>query len=316
MTKFRVVPDPAEVLPEVLEAEHRRPSVSWPGLYLLVAAMVLIWTCNFVIGKVATREFSVLTLAGIRIQVAALLLLVMFTARRGFAGFKQLRANWKLMTLLGAFGVTGNQVFFVLGLKYTSVAHSSLIVSLGPVFVLVLARFYGLEKLSGLKIAGLALCLAGVGILVGGHHNGQYSSLLGDCFIASGSLAFACYVILSKEVSARFDSLSLNTFTFLAGALMTIPLAAVGLARGGTAQVTWHGWLAMLYMAVFSSVAGYLIFYYALQYIPATRMSAFSYLQPPLATALSFVLLAEPITLPLIAGGLVIFTGVYLTEKG
>lgn len=316
MTKFPVVPDPAEVLPEVLEAEHRRPSVSWPGLYLLVAAMVLIWSCNFIIGKIATREFSVLALAGIRIQVAALILLVIFTARRGPAGFAELRMNWKLMALLGLFGVAGNQGFFVLGLNYTSVAHSSLIVSLGPVFVLVLARLYGLERLSRLKISGLALSMAGVAILVGEHHNGQHSSLLGDCFIASGSLAFACYVILSKEVSARFDSLSLNTFTYLAGAVMTIPLTAAGLALGGTARVTWHGWLAMLYMAAFSSVAAYLIFYYGLQYIPATRMSAFSYLQPPIATALSFVLLAEPITLPLVAGGLVIFTGVYLTEKG
>jgi drug/metabolite transporter (DMT)-like permease len=72
----------------------------------------------------------------------------------------------------------------------------------------------------------------------------------------------------------------------------------------------------MLYMAAFSSVAAYLIFYYGLQYIPATRMSAFSYLQPPIATTMSWMLLGERVTLPLVAGGLVIFAGVYLTERG
>ncbi len=311
-----VVPDPVEVLPEVLAAEHRRPSVTWAGLYALVGAMVLMWSINFTIGKIATRQFSALALSAIRIQVAAVILLAIFVARRGLSGFAEFRSHWKLMALLGLFGVVGNQGFFVLGLALTSVAHSSLIVSLGPVFVLVLARLHGLEKLSRLKIAGLAVSVAGVAILVSEHHNGQHSSLLGDCFIASGSLTFAYFVILSKEVTTRFDSLSLNTFTYTSGAVMMIPLSAAGLARGGIAHVNVHGWLAMLYMAAFSSVAAYLIFYYGLQYIPATRMSAFSYLQPPIATALSWVLLGEPITLPLVAGGLVIFTGVYLTEKG
>src|SRR5512140_747757 len=157
-----VIPDPIEVLPEVLEAEQRRPSVTWAGLYALVGSMVLMWSVNFIIGKSATRQVSALALSAIRIQVAAIMLLGIFVARRGLTGFAEFRANWKLMALLGLFGVAGNQGFFVLGLALTSVAHSSLIVSLGPVFVLVLARLHGLEKLSRLKIAGLAVSMAGV----------------------------------------------------------------------------------------------------------------------------------------------------------
>jgi drug/metabolite transporter (DMT)-like permease len=69
-------------------------------------------------------------------------------------------------------------------------------------------------------------------------------------------------------------------------------------------------------MAVFPSVVWYLIYYYALTRVPASRVSAFSYLQPPLAAAMGVLFLGEHITTPLVAGGTVIFTGVVLTERG
>ena len=53
------------------------------------------------------------------------------------------------------------------------------------------------------------------------------------------------------------------------------------------AHVSAAAWLSMLYMALFPSVLAYLIYYYALAHIPASRVSAFSYLQPVFATAMA-----------------------------
>ncbi len=69
-------------------------------------------------------------------------------------------------------------------------------------------------------------------------------------------------------------------------------------------------------MALFSSVISYLIYYYALSKISASRVSAFNYLQPVVATLLAAVMLGERVTLPVVAGGAVVFSGVYLTERG
>ena len=68
-------------------------------------------------------------------------------------------------------------------------------------------------------------------------------------------------------------------------------------------------------MALFPSVICYLIYYYALTYIPASRVAAFNYLQPVLATLMAVIALGERVTWPLVAGGAVIFSGVYLTER-
>ena len=304
------------VVEEVLEVEHAQPPISRPLLYVLVGLMVMMWTANYIVGKIAVREFGLWTLGGLRIEVAAAIMLALFLARRSAAGLRSLRQNWKVLGLLSLVGVVFNQMLFIAGLKYTSVAHASLIISLGPVFVLILARLHGLERLSALKIAGMAVSLAGLALLAGEHHNGSGPSLLGDLFTVAGSMAFAYYVILGKEVTPRFDSLSLNTFVYLLGAAVLLPVTVGGLAGGGLAQVTWKGWLAMGYMTVFCSVIAYLIFYFALHYVSATRLATLSYLQPPLATLLGLLFLKEQITLRLIAGAAIIFAGVYVTEKG
>lgn len=301
----------------MLKAERGPLPVSRARLYLLIALMVLLWSANFIIGKVAVREFPVLTLSGLRVMLAAAILLAFFTARNGLGGFAALRREWKLMALLGLFGVVFNQVFFIAGLKYTSVAHSSLIISLSPVFVLVIARLHRLEELSTMKIAGLAMSMAGVAVLAGERGGqGPGPSLLGDLLAIAGSISFAYYVVIGKEVTPRFDSLSMNTFTYALGALMLAPVTVGGLLRGGAAGVSGKAWLAMVYMAACASVAAYVIFYYALRFVSATRMTALSYLQPVLATLLGLFLLKEPITPRLLVGAAVVFAGVYLTEKG
>jgi drug/metabolite transporter (DMT)-like permease len=107
-----------------------------------------------------------------------------------------------------------------------------------------------------------------------------------------------------------------NTVAYLGGAAAMAPLT-LSLAAGfpfGT--VTARGWASLLYMALFPSMVCYLIYYYALTHIPASRLSAFSYLQPLLATLLALALLGERISGGLAAGGALVLAGVYLTERG
>jgi drug/metabolite transporter (DMT)-like permease len=68
-------------------------------------------------------------------------------------------------------------------------------------------------------------------------------------------------------------------------------------------------------MAIFPAVLSTLIFYYALTYIPASRVSAVLYLQPLVATLLAIPTLGEPVTWALAFGGILVLSGVYLTER-
>jgi drug/metabolite transporter (DMT)-like permease len=81
------------------------------------------------------------------------------------------------------------------------------------------------------------------------------------------------------------------------------------------ATVPWSAWASVFYMALGPSVICYLIYYYALGHMAASRLSAFNYLLPPLATLLGVWTLGEHLTVWTVVSALVIFSGIYIVER-
>jgi drug/metabolite transporter (DMT)-like permease len=86
-------------------------------------------------------------------------------------------------------------------------------------------------------------------------------------------------------------------------------------SRFDLSKASAEAWLSLIYMAVFAAVLAYLIYYYALTYLPASRVSAVSYLQPVVATLFAVGFLGERISAVLIIGGILVLTGVVITER-
>ncbi len=99
------------------------------ALYALILLMVAFWSGNYIAGKIALREFSPLLLAGLRIGFAGLMILPVLPFRRS-EPWPSASGVVRLL-VLGILGVTLNQLFFIVGLSRTSVAHSALMPSSG-----------------------------------------------------------------------------------------------------------------------------------------------------------------------------------------
>lgn len=284
-------------------------------LYWLLLLMVFFWSVNFIVAKVALREFPSFLLAMLRVIVAGAAMLPIFALRqRRRAARLRGREGVKLF-FLGAFGVALNQVFFILGLARTSVAHSAILIATTPVQVLLLAAAIGQEKLTFRKVTGLLIAMGGVGVLQLARNSGS-PTLVGDVLILLCGLTLAFYTVFGKQVTQRHDSITMNTFAYTGGAVLVLPLVAWEARHFDFGAVSIAGWLSLLYMALFSSVAAYIIYNYALTHIAASRVSAFSYLQPVFATAMAIPLLHEHMTGGLAAGGALVLTGVIMTERG
>jgi drug/metabolite transporter (DMT)-like permease len=80
-------------------------------------------------------------------------------------------------------------------------------------------------------------------------------------------------------------------------------------------RITWKVWTGLAYMALFPAVICYLIYYYALTWIPASRVSAFAYLQPLIAVLIAIPVLGEYPTRSLLAGGTLVLAGVFVAER-
>ena len=206
-------------------------------------------------------------------------------------------------------------MFFNLGLSLTTVSHSALIVGLGPVYVLLLAWMQGLETIGAQKVLGMVLAFAGVATL--GLEHGfslQGGTLVGDLMTMGGSLAFSLYVVLGKKVARKYDSLEMNFYNYVAAAVMILPVTLRQGLLFDWRAVSLQGWLALGYTALFASVLAYLIYFWALRHVTASRIAAFSYLLPLMATSFGILLLGEKPSLQLFIGGGLVLFGVYLAE--
>jgi drug/metabolite transporter (DMT)-like permease len=143
----------------------------------------------------------------------------------------------------------------------------------------------------------------------------QTQNLLGDFFTLAGSLAFAYFTVLSKNVASRYGPVPLTCFTYFAGACLLLPIGLPFILKVEWLHLTWGSYLAFFYIAVLSSVLAQLIFYYALRRMSASRLASLTYLQPIVTTISSVLVLSEKLSINFIIGGSVVLTGMVLTQR-
>ena len=220
------------------------------------------------------------------------------------------------MTAMAATGIALNQLTFIGGMARTTVAHTGLIVALGPVMVLVIAVLIKLETLTAGKVAGMLVAFAGVGVLTAekaGSGNGSH--WLGDLIMLASVLVFSVYTVLMKEVASDFDGLTLNTLTFGLGGIMMLPFCGRAVLVTNWAAISIVAWSGLAFLVTFGTVISYMIFAYVMTELVASRAAAFNYLQPVIASGLGIWVLSERLTSKVLIGGGLILAGVYLTER-
>jgi drug/metabolite transporter (DMT)-like permease len=277
--------------------------------------MFVLWSFNYLAGKISLRHMEPFTLAAFRIELATLVILPFYFLRKNPMRL-QVRDIWTL-SYLGFFLVV-NQVFFTVGLAYTTSGHSSMILATGPIIVLLFARALKLEALTTGKIFGMAIAFIGVAILATeqGLNLRHSATLAGDLITLIGTTSFSVYAVLGKKFARQYDSISMNTFNLIAGALILLPLSIHRAIHLDWRSVGWAGWTGLVYMAAISSVVAYTLFYWVLRYMDASRVAAVNYLQPIGAILVAAAFLGEVPTRNLLLGGALILLGVYLAERG
>ena len=182
--------------------------------------------------------------------------------------------------------------------------------------MLLLARLMKMERLSARKILGMLVALSGVVLIQLTPEKSGGAHWLGDLFALCGSLTFAAFTVFGKQITNRHNSITINAFAYFGGSFALLPLV---LWLGGSidlAALSTRAWMAIAYMAVFPSVLCYLGYFHALNYVSASRVAVFSYLQPAMATLMAVPLLGETVSSTLIIGGCIAILGVGITQRG
>ena len=286
-----------------------------PPLALLAAfGAMFFWGLNYSFAKMAVQEIDPFAVAFVRVLVATPLLFLAL-ARKGTAGFTT--AELKLAIPLGLSGVLANQVFFITGIRRTTPAHSSLVVALLPIVVLVLANLMLRERLTLLKISGMTVALAGV-LLISLSDGWSFSreTSTGDLLTFCGVCAFAYYTVAGKGIVPGLGVLRTTALSFLVGGAAMIPLALPATLRQNWGSVSTQGWIGLAYVVLIGTYLCYLLYYWALSRIESGKVAAFMYLQPVVAGVTSYLLLDEMPQGHFLLGGAAVLAGVFLAERG
>ena len=284
-------------------------------LYVTVVAVYLFWGGNFVFSKVALKEMPGALVAGMRTALAAALLMAVYKGRNSDGRPPLRRDEYPRLCLIGVCGIAVNQICFLVGLSLTTASHAALVIGLTPFMVLALAWFRGHEDFTSKRAMGLAVAVGGMMLLQRPAASAQTASLAGDLLILGAGLSFAVYTVFGKELAAEHGGMAVVAVSYAAGSLFLLPMTLFLASQFDFAQVSAAAWWAFGYMTIVSSVLCYIGWAYALKRLPASRLSAFSYLQPLVATLLALPMLGEPITATLVGGGGLIMAGVFLSER-
>jgi drug/metabolite transporter (DMT)-like permease len=285
-------------------------------IYLKLFCTAMCWSGTFVAGRLLAGEVAPLSAAFLRFLIASLLLLILTYRRHGHLprpGGRQLAG----LVVLGLTGVVSYNLFFFKGLTLVSAGRASVIIANNPIMITLFAAFIFREPLNARKVIGVLVSVSGAIVAIS---KGDPASLFqgglgwGDGMIFCCVLSWVAYTLVGKAVLAGLSPLVAVTYSALIGTL-GLGGAALGTGLlGGMAGYDLVNWLSLGYLGVFGTVIGFIWYYEGVRAIGAARASLFINFVPLGAMGMAFVLLGEPVTLSLVAGTLLVISGVYLTS--
>ena len=126
----------------------------------------------------------------------------------------------------GIVGMFGINIFFNESVKYLSLSLAAVLLSLSPVFVVLLSYFFYKEKITLIKIISIILAFIGCVFVSNVLYSDVRLSLWG---VASGllcALSYALYTIISrKAINKGYNSLTITLYAFIFISIVTIPFA-------------------------------------------------------------------------------------------
>lgn len=238
------------------------------------------------------------------------------------------RADWRRLTWLGIAGVPMNQGLFLWGLSLTSPAHAGLLYGLTPAVVLLMRARSGRETVTRARVAGIALALAGVVLVLvdsamhvpaatSSSHQAATRPLAGDLLVLCAVFSWASYTAYSSEVVARIGAVRATAGALSIGAAVYAPIGAFlwwhsGWSPAGVSNTAWFG---LLWLIVMSSVAAYLLWYYAIKHLDASRVAVFNNLQPIGTAVTQWAVFGLPLGAAFVAGGALAVAGVVVAQQ-
>jgi len=289
-----------------LHRSHRR---ALPALILGGAAI----GCSPIFVRVS--EVGPLATAFWRLALALLPLLLMYGREPAVPGAHRRPRKFREYAEVAAPGLflAVDLATWHLSLHLTSVANSTLLVNVAPIFVTLFSWLVLGQRIRAGFLVGLAVSLIGIVVLKGGSRALGGGGITGDGLAVLAAAFYAGYILLLGRVRKTYATTIIMVWSTVSAAAFTGLLT--WFAEPAVLPVTIAGWLTLIGLAWISQAAGQSLITFALAWVPATMSSLTLLVQPVIASLLAWLLLKEPLTGAQIAGGTIVLTGIVVARR-
>jgi len=276
-----------------------------------------LWGGTWVAGRILAQSISPMPAAFLRFTLASLLLIFMCCRAERRMPFPKRNQILPLM-FLGATGVFAYSYFFFTGLQTMPAGRAALIVACIPVCISIFSAVFYKEKFGPVRVIGALTSLVGVSVVIAdGNPLGLLSGGVGrgDIMILGCVVSWTAYSLGGRSVMKTLPPLTTVAWSCIFGTLMLLPAALAGGLFEDTARARTIDWVCIVYLGILATGLAYFWYYQAISVIGASRAGIFINTVPVFAVVMGFLLLGEPVHLSLLTGGLMVVSGVYLTNK-
>lgn len=277
--------------------------------HALLFMVCWIWGLAFIAVKAMLEEVSYLTVNLARFLLASLFLLPFLA----FYRVKRPRLDareWGMILAAGICAAYGYQLAVNYGETLVPAGTASLVANTTPVFAALLAYFFLRERLGAWKVAGIIAALGGVVVITVYGAGGDLGAgrLKGIAFIAFAAFSWAVYTVVLRPLTLKYNAFFISAYGIILGTLAMLPLIRCNFFEElhGMSASSW-GWLVFLALA--STVLGYLLYAKGLEGLGATVTAYYIYLIPPISLFWGWIILKETLNPAMILGTSVILAG-------
>jgi drug/metabolite transporter (DMT)-like permease len=289
----------------------------------LMVTLILFWGSSFVVVKKAfTEGLSPVAIATFRFLIAGGLFLVaiLFEKKRR-RSFKLLveKKDFPLLLLLALTGVTFFFTIQYTGIQMASASIAAIFVCLlAPIVLSVLSAMIFKEHLVKRQVFGIGIAALGTFIVimsgtVSFQSNPEF--FFGSLILLSTPFLWATYSLLGKKVMEKYSPFLVVAYVNVLGGLCLIPFSLATNSFHEIFTMSLYGWLAILFLSVTCSLIGYYIWFYVIKQVGAAVASSFLFAEPLITALFAITFVGEELSLVILAGGFLIFIGVYLVAK-
>jgi len=222
-------------------------------------------------------------------------LLPLLVASKGWKRIRLPARDLAYCLLLGTLGVAVSNYFYYVAIQRTNVATAIIVQYTAPVWVLFYVVAHGQQKLSGQKVAAVALAVTGIALVINlvGGSSGFALRLDAYGIIAAllASFSFAFYNVAGHRILARYDRWRVLVWTLAAAAafwLFVNPPWKIAAAHYASAQ-----WLFLFVFSMISVLGPFSLYFLGLQHLEPTHAIIASCLEPVFSILLAAMLLGE-----------------------